>query len=104
MKLNPIQNALVRFAGHKQTLKDIELAHDILRSTACYLVNEARTNCPNQEHADALNAGAMALLSLAAELRAGGATDASDDFLQRAMNSATSHCLRANNIPDDTQE
>jgi len=91
MKRHPIQNALVRFAYGKQTQKDIALAADVLRSCAEHLAEEARTNCPNVEHSHALKAGAMALASLAAELRAGGVTDASADYLDRALQSSVAH-------------
>ena len=107
MKLHPIQSALVRFAYGKQTEKDRQLAADVLRSTAEYLAEEARSNCPNQIHKDSLHAGAMALASLAAELRSGGETDASADYLDRALKSSVSHCLQKTglqNTGDDVEE
>ena len=107
MKLHPIQSALVRFAYGKQTQKDTALAANVLRATAEYLVNEARTNCPNQAHASAMQAGAMALASLAAELRAGGETDASSDYLDRALQCAATHGFETygiQNTGDDDDE
>jgi len=102
MKLHPIQSALVRFAYGKQTEKDRQLAADVLRSTAEYLASEARDNCPNQTHKDALHAGAMALASLASELRSGGVTDASADYLDRALTSSVSHCLLKTGLEHST--
>ena len=107
MKLNPIQQALIRFAHGKQTQKDNEQAATVLKATAVYLINEARTNCPNQEHADALKAGGLALASLADELRAGGTTDSSEDLLNHCLSSCVSYWFKVLNIEstgDDVQE
>jgi hypothetical protein len=102
MKLNPIQMALMRLASYTHKPKDLAVVAGAMEHTADAL-HEMALETNDQKAADALRAGAMALVSLAKELEAGGETEASDDYLQRAFSASSSYTLRTN-THEHTQE
>jgi hypothetical protein len=102
MKLNPIQMALMRLVSYTHKPADLAVVAGAMEHTADAL-HEMALETTDQKAADALQAGAMALVSLAKELEAGGQTEASDDYLQRAFAASSSYTLRTN-THEHTQE
>ena len=103
MKLNPIQMALMRLTSYTHKPADLAVVAGAMEHTACALHELALDGERTQAERDALTAGAMALVSLAKELEAGGETEASDDYLQRAFAASSSYTLRTN-THEHTQE
>lgn len=102
MKLNPIQQALLRITSTGQlNQKQLETVSACFLQVAARLQTTARATA-DQTQADELSAGAFALASIAFELKAGGQTDQSVDYLSRAFAACASSITRTGD--DDAEE
>ena len=103
MKLNPIQQALLRYTTTGQLTQ--EQAHTVSR---CFLEVAAKLKVlslaeEDQSNADAMHSGSCALASVAYEIEAGGQTDQSTDYLSRAF-AASASCVMRDAEADDDDE
>jgi hypothetical protein len=92
MKLDPIQTALVNLHTGPLKQKDLVLLCTAMSHAAKQLHTMAREQ-ENQRMADCMSAGALALLSLADEIQAGGETQSSAEYLSRAISFAASYTI-----------
>jgi hypothetical protein len=103
MKLNPIQQALLRITSTGQlTQKHLETISSVFLQVAAKLESTARAQT-DQSEADAMHAGSCALASISRELRAGGQTDESIDYLSRAFTASASCVMRDADLDDDDE-
>lgn len=94
MKLNPIQQALLSITSTGQlTQKQLETVSRVFLQVAAKLEVLSLAQ-EDQSDADAMHAGSCALASISHELRAGGQTDQSIDYLSRAFTASASCVMR----------
>lgn len=104
MKLNPIQQALLRITSTGQlNKKELETVSSVFLQVAAKLEVLSLAQ-DDQSDADAMHAGSCALASISRELRAGGQTDQSIDYLSRAFAASASCVMRDDEEEDDDDE
>lgn len=103
MKLNPIQKALLAITSTGQlTQTQLNTVSAVFLQVAARLQQSACAT-DDQTKADEFAAGSFALASLAHELKAGGQTDQSVDYLSRAFTACASAITRTSTGDEDDE-